>query len=136
MTDILLEIKGINKEFSGVPVLRDINLDIVRGEILGIIGENGAGKSTLMKILSGIYTPTSGQLTFEDKPVVIREPSDAKKLGISLIPQEFNLVKDLTVFDNIFLGSELVQRNGLLDTKRMKERTDQPAPRTWGRHQT
>ena len=123
MTDILLKTEAICKEFSGVPVLKDIDLEIVRGEVLGIIGENGAGKSTLMKIMGGIYTPTSGKLIFEGRPVVIREPSDAKKLGISLIPQEFNLVKDLTVYDNIFLGSEIRQRNGLLDKKKMMART-------------
>ncbi len=123
MTDILLKTEAIGKEFSGVPVLKGIDLEIVRGEVLGIIGENGAGKSTLMKILGGIYTPTSGQISFEGRPVTIRAPSDAKKLGISLIPQEFNLVKDLTVYDNIFLGSEIRQRNGLLDKKAMQART-------------
>ncbi|HRA66325.1 MAG TPA: ATP-binding cassette domain-containing protein, partial [Caldilinea sp.] len=81
MTDILLKTEAIYKEFSGVPVLKGIDLEIVRGEVLGIIGENGAGKSTLMKILGGIYTPTSGQISFEGRPVTIRAPSDAKKLG-------------------------------------------------------
>jgi ribose transport system ATP-binding protein len=123
MTDVLLSTQAICKEFSGVPVLKDIDLEIVRGEVLGIIGENGAGKSTLMKILGGIYTATSGQVIFEGHPVQIREPADAKKLGISLIPQEFNLVNDLTVYDNIFLGAEIVTRGGLLDKKRMMERT-------------
>lgn len=123
MTDILLQTEAISKEFSLVPVLKNINLEIVRGEVLGIVGENGAGKSTLMKILGGIYTPTSGRILFEGHPVVIREPVDAKRLGISLIPQEFNLVKDLTVYENIFLGWEIVRRNGLLDKKQMKERT-------------
>ena len=123
MTDILLKTEAICKEFSGVPVLKNIDLEIVQGEVLGIIGENGAGKSTLMKILGGIYTPTSGQVIFDGRPVTIREPGDAKKLGIGLIPQEFNLVKDLTVYDNIFLGAELTTRGGLLDKKQMMART-------------
>ena len=76
-----------------------------------------------MKILSGIYTPTSGVIVFEEKAVVIEDPLAAKKLGISIIPQEFNLVNDLTVYDNIFLGSEIRKKNGLLDKKRMMERT-------------
>jgi ribose transport system ATP-binding protein len=123
MTNVLLKTEAICKDFSGVQVLKHIDLEIVRGEVLGIIGENGAGKSTLMKILGGIYTPSSGQITFEGRPVAIRGPADAKRLGISLIPQEFNLVKDLTVYDNIFLGSEITQRNGLLDKKKMMART-------------
>jgi ribose transport system ATP-binding protein len=119
----LLGTKNICKEFSSVPVLKNINIEIVSGEILGIIGENGAGKSTLMKIFSGIYTPTSGEILFEEKKVSIPDPLSAKNLGISILPQEFNLVKDLTVYDNIFLGSEMRKRSGLLDKKRMMERT-------------
>ena len=125
MNKYLLKTQNICKEFSSVPVLKDISIDVIRGEILGIIGENGAGKSTLMKILSGIYIPTSGQILFEEKTVVIEDPHDAKKLGISIIPQEFNLVKDLTVYDNIFLGSEIRKKNGLLDKKSMMERTNE-----------
>jgi len=123
MTDVLLKIDGISKEFSTVPVLKHIDLEVMRGEVLGIVGENGAGKSTLMKIVSGIYTPTSGHLIFEGKPVEIREPLDAMRAGISLIPQEFNLVNDLAVYENVFLGRELRLRSGLLDKKRMMERT-------------
>lgn len=123
MTDILLKTEAICKEFSGVPVLKNIDLEIVQGEVLGIIGENGAGKSTLMKILAGVYTPTSGQITFEGHKVEIHQPGDAKKLGIGLIPQEFNLIKDLTVYDNIFLGAEITTRSGLLDKKQMMART-------------
>ena len=123
MTDVLLRVEEISKEFSTVPVLKHIDLDVIRGEVLGIVGENGAGKSTLMKIISGIYTPTSGRLIFEGEPVEIREPLDAMKIGISLIPQEFNLVKDLAVYENVFLGRELRRRNGLLDKKAMMSRT-------------
>jgi ribose transport system ATP-binding protein len=119
----LLKTVDIGKEFSSVPVLQKINIEIIRGEILGIIGENGAGKSTLMKIFSGIYTPTSGEIRFEGRKVSIPDPLAAKNLGISILPQEFNLVQDLTVYDNIFLGSEIRKRSGLLDKKRMMRRT-------------
>jgi ribose transport system ATP-binding protein len=123
--ECLLKTIGIGKEFSSVPVLRDINIEIFRGEILGIIGENGAGKSTLMKIFSGIYTPTSGEIRFEGKRAVIPDPLSAKNLGISILPQELNLVKDLTVYDNVFLGSEIRKKSGLLDKKRMMQRTSE-----------
>jgi ribose transport system ATP-binding protein len=119
----LVRTENIAKTFSSVPVLQNINIEIRRGEILGVIGENGAGKSTLMKILSGIYTPSSGRILFEGKKVEIRRPIDAKRIGISIIPQEFNLINDLSVYDNIFLGSELVHRSRLLNKSLMKART-------------
>ena len=125
MNECLVKTYKICKEFSSVPVLTNITIEVIRGEILGIVGENGAGKSTLMKILSGIYTLTSGEIFFEKKKVVVNNPLDAKNLGISIIPQEFNLVNELTVYDNIFLGSEIVKKNGLLDKKRMMERTNE-----------
>jgi ribose transport system ATP-binding protein len=123
MSETLLETRSISKDFSSVYVLRDVNVQVIKGEILGIIGENGAGKSTLMKILSGIHAPTSGDILFEGKPVYIHEPLDAKRLGIGLIPQEFNLIRELTVYDNVFLGSELRRKNGLLDKKAMMTKT-------------
>jgi ribose transport system ATP-binding protein len=119
----LVRTENIGKSFLSVPVLQNINIEIRRGEILGVIGENGAGKSTLMKILSGIYLPSSGNVFFEGLKVDIRKPSDAKRIGISIIPQEFNLIKDLSVYDNIFLGSERVQKSRLLDKRLMKART-------------
>jgi len=112
----VLSIKNINKAFSGVKVLNDINLEIQSGEVFGILGENGAGKSTLLKIICGIYTPTSGSIFLKDKRVSINTPTEAKKLGISMIPQEFNLIPTLSVFENIFLGSEL--KSGLLLNKK------------------
>ncbi|MGA2381357.1 MAG: ATP-binding cassette domain-containing protein, partial [Spirochaetia bacterium] len=123
MGNTLVRAENIGKSFSSVPVLQNINLEIRRGEILGVIGENGAGKSTLMKILSGIYTPSSGSVFFEGAKAEIRKPIDAKRIGISIIPQEFNLIKDLSVYDNIFLGSELVQKSRLLNKSLMKART-------------
>jgi ribose transport system ATP-binding protein len=123
MADVLVQTEGIGKDFSSVWVLRGITVGIRTGEILGIIGENGAGKSTLMKILSGVYTPSEGRLLLDGAEVSIRTPEDAKRLGIRLIPQEFNLVPDLNVYENVFLGNELQRRGGLLDRKEMIRRT-------------
>ncbi|OHE57841.1 MAG: ABC transporter ATP-binding protein, partial [Treponema sp. GWA1_62_8] len=121
--EILAKTRGITKEFSSVRVLQDISIEIRKGEIFGIIGENGAGKSTFIKILSGIYEPTSGSLEFDGKTVEFSGPAEARRAGVSLIPQEFNLVADLCVYENIFLGAEPRRPSGLLDKKRMIART-------------
>jgi ribose transport system ATP-binding protein len=123
MSDVLVRTAGITKEFSSVRVLSDISVEIRKGEILGIIGENGAGKSTFIKILSGIYTPTKGAIEFDGKVVELREPKDAKRMGVSVIPQEFNLVSTLNVYENIFLGDEMRRASGLLDRGGMIRRT-------------
>lgn len=117
----LLTVKNIVKEFSGIRVLDNVSLSLHAGEVLGIIGENGAGKSTLLKIISGIYTPTEGIIEVEGRTVGISDSGAARKLGITMIPQEFNLVNDLNVFENIFLGREL-RRGFLLDKSAMIDR--------------
>ena len=89
MISPILQIDNIIKEFSGVRVLHRITLDIFPGEVLGILGENGAGKSTLLKIISGIYSKTSGTFKLEGEELVLRSPADAKRVGIAMIPQEF-----------------------------------------------
>jgi ribose transport system ATP-binding protein len=124
LTTPLLSVQHIHKAFSGVQVLNDINMDIQSGEVFGILGENGAGKSTLLKIICGIYTPTSGKLTLKGDDVEIQTPMEAKHLGISMIPQEFNLIPTLSVFENIFLGSE-IKKGILLDKKQMRKKTRQ-----------
>ena len=116
----ILEIKSMTKAFSGVTVLDSVSLNLRRGEILGLIGENGAGKSTLIKIINGIYTPTGGSLALNGEPIDVRDAQSAKKLGIAMVPQEFNLVDSLNVFENIFLGSEPRKKSGLLDKTRMR----------------
>lgn len=122
----ILELDGITKEFSGVRVLDNISLQIKRGEVMGLIGENGAGKSTLIKIISGIYQPTSGILRLNGAAVEVPDYIAAKKLGISIVPQEFNLINTLMVYENIFLGNEIRLKSGLLDKVRMRElATDQ-----------
>ena len=121
MPQPVLAFDSIVKEFSGVRVLHGVSADVYPGEVTGILGENGAGKSTLLKIASGVYTPTSGHVKMEGDVVRIKSPVDAKALGITMIPQEFNLVSSLNVFENIFLGNELKKRN-ILDKSAMRER--------------
>jgi ribose transport system ATP-binding protein len=101
---VLLEMKDIGKSFPGVKALQGVSLSVREGQVHALLGENGAGKSTLIKILSGAYTKDEGEIVFEGQPVSIRSPLDAQALGISTIYQEFNLAKDLTVAENIFLG--------------------------------
>lgn len=122
MGEILVQTESVGKEFSSVWVLRGITVEVRAGEILGIIGENGAGKSTFMKILAGIYAPSAGRILVDGREVAIRTAEDAKRLGIRLIPQEFNLVPDLNVYENVFLGNELRNRAGLLDRRAMRRR--------------
>lgn len=123
MADVLVRARDLRKEFSGVPVLLDVDAEIRRGEILALIGENGAGKSTFMKILSGIYEATSGNLEFDGRKAQFRTPAEARSAGVSIVPQEFNLAADLTVAENVFLGTELRGRFGLPDRERMRKRT-------------
>jgi ribose transport system ATP-binding protein len=118
----ILRLENINKAFSGVQVLHNINVSIHRGEVLGLLGENGAGKSTLLKIISGLHAATSGRVYLQGKQINIKKPSDAKKYGIAMIPQEFNLVSSLNVFENVFLGQEL-KKGRLLDKTTMRART-------------
>lgn len=125
MPEALIRTEKIRKDFSTVTVLKDISIDLQAGETLGLIGENGAGKSTLMKILSGIYQPTAGSIFLEGRPARFRGPSDAKKAGISIVPQEFNLCPDLSVSENIYLGDEIRGAGGLLDRVAMRKRTQE-----------
>jgi len=119
---VLLEMKGIGKTFPGVKALEGMNLTIREGQVHALLGENGAGKSTLIKILSGAYTKDEGEIFFEGQPVDIRGPQDAQALGISTIYQEFNLARDLTVAENIFLG-HLPTKGIAVDWARVKERS-------------
>ena len=104
--DVLLRMENISKAFPGVQALDNVNLEVRAGEIHGLIGENGAGKSTLMKILSGVYTKDSGRLYLNGQPVEILGPHHAQQLGIAIIYQEFNLMPNLTVAENVFIGRE------------------------------
>jgi ribose transport system ATP-binding protein len=107
---------GIVKTFPGVKALDGVSFDVREGEVHALVGENGAGKSTLMKVLAGAYRADAGTIEVDGKPVAIDGPRAAEALGIGMIYQEFNLVPDLRVVDNILLGHEPVER-GLLDRK-------------------
>ena len=102
----LLWMENVSKTFPGVKALDDVSLHVHAGEILGLIGQNGAGKSTLMKILSGVYTIDQGAIYLEGKPTAIHSPHHAQQLGISIIYQELNLMPNLSVMENIFVGRE------------------------------
>ena len=104
--DLLLEARGVSKGFPGVQALADMHLELRRGEVLALVGENGAGKSTLMKLLSGIHPPDAGQFFLDGAPLTVSGPRDALEQGISIIHQEFNLMPDLTVAQNVFIGRE------------------------------
>ena len=119
---ILLEMKGIGKTFPGVKALEGVNLTIREGQVHALLGENGAGKSTLIKILSGAYSKDEGEIFFEGQPVEIRGPHDAQALGISTIYQEFNLARNLTVAENIFLG-HLPRKGAAVDWAKVKARS-------------
>ena len=118
----LLRMEGISKHFPGVQALRQVSLDVHPGECLGLVGENGAGKSTLMKVLSGVYAPDEGQLVLDGQPVTLASPRQAQALGIAIIYQEFNLMPNLSVTENIFIGRE-PNTAGLVRWRAMHRRT-------------
>lgn len=119
----MLEIRAVSKSFPGVQALRNVSFDVQTGEIHALVGENGAGKSTLMKILSGVYTDYTGEVVLDGAPLALRNPHDAQRHGIGIIHQELNLVAELTVAENIFLGRELHTRFGGIDSQRMERET-------------
>lgn len=119
MSDLLLEVKDLNKVFPGVKALDDVQLNIRRGEVHSLMGENGAGKSTLIKIISGVYERTSGTIFFDGKEYNPFNMAEANRLGISTIFQELDLVPTQTVYENMFLGREIINNYGKLDRDEM-----------------
>jgi len=115
----ILEMRGIAKQFPGMRALDGVDFRAFSGEVMALMGENGAGKSTLMKILCGAYPRTAGQIAFQGKPLEIQGPRDAQLKGISIIYQELNLVQELSIAENIFLGREPVTRLRKIDWNRL-----------------
>lgn len=118
----MLSMRGIGKGFLGVRVLSGVDLEVTAGEVHAVVGENGAGKSTLMKIICGVHAPDEGTIEIDGRPVSFGHPIEAQRSGIAIIHQEFNLLPERTVAENVFLGREPVRR-GLVDRAAMEEAT-------------
>jgi ABC-type sugar transport system ATPase subunit len=123
----IVELKGISKRFGGIHALKDVDLELRRGEIMGIVGDNGAGKSTLMKILSGAYLADDGEIYVNGTKARIRNPQDAANLGIGMIYQDLALFNNFDVAKNIFVGRECTRGplKLLLDKKRMYKEAEE-----------
>lgn len=120
----MLIAKNITKHFAGVTALNQVNLELYPGKVNAIVGENGAGKSTLMKILSGVHTQYEGSIIFKGQKMQFSSTRDAEAAGIAIIHQELNLVPELSISENIFLGREPVNGIGILDKAKMKQQTE------------
>jgi ribose transport system ATP-binding protein len=121
----MLVAENITKTFSGVTALKDVCLELYPGKVNAIVGENGAGKSTLMKILSGVYSTFEGRIIFNNLETRFRNTRDAQDAGIAIIHQELNLVPDLSIMENVFLGREITNTFGLLDHQKMWKQTEE-----------
>jgi len=118
----LLRARGITKSFLGNVVLQDADIDLVPGQVHGLVGENGAGKSTLMKVLAGVYQPDAGSIEIDGEPQHFGHPLQAQHAGVATVFQEFNLLPDRTIAQNIYLGRE-PRKGPLVDTGRMRRDT-------------
>ena len=123
MSEYILEMRDIKKQFGHVKVLHGVTLQIKPGEVHALMGENGAGKSTLMKILMGIYTADAGEILLNDQNIAFKNPREAMDHGISMIHQELNSLYDMPVYENIFIGREKRTALGLVDKKGMIQET-------------
>ncbi len=121
----LLCMRNICKSFNGIPVLKQVELTIEKGEVHALLGENGAGKSTLMNILAGVFPADSGEMEFDEKKIKKMTIQQSEKMGIAFVHQELNLFNDLKVYENIFLMKEYKRKTGALDKKRMIRETQQ-----------
>jgi ribose transport system ATP-binding protein len=122
---VKIEMRGICKSFGQNQVLKDAGFSLQSGEVHALMGENGAGKSTLMKILTGVYTKDVGTILVDGKEVMYKNPQEAEKAGIVFIHQELNVVFDLTVEENLFLGKEITTYFGFCNNKAMREKSEQ-----------
>jgi simple sugar transport system ATP-binding protein len=117
----LYELQGISKSFGHVEALKDVDVQVYKGEIIGLVGDNGAGKSTLIKILSGIYAADSGTIRYKENVVRINSYRDSQALGIATIYQDRALVDSVSIYRNIFMGNEILTPFRFLDKKKMRK---------------
>jgi simple sugar transport system ATP-binding protein len=123
MEEYRLELRNVSKYFGEVQALKDINLQLGRNEVVGLLGDNGAGKSTLIKIITGYHQPTSGDIYFNGQKVENLSVPKARELGVETVYQERALAELQTLWRNIFLGRELCNKLGFLDIQRMRDET-------------
>ncbi|WP_186788168.1 ATP-binding cassette domain-containing protein [Spiroplasma clarkii] len=114
----ILRLKNIFKKFGDVMALKGVSLNSYEGLCMAVLGENGAGKSTLMNIISGVHQKTSGEMLYLNQEYIPKNTKDAEKLGVVIIHQELNTVNDMTVLDNVFLGSEIRTNLGTINYKK------------------
>jgi simple sugar transport system ATP-binding protein len=122
MSDVFLRAANINKSFAGVHALKGVNLTVRKGEVRCLIGENGCGKSTLIKIISGVYTPDSGEIEIEGHKYSKLTPSEAMNRGIQVIYQDFSIFPNLSVANNIAMNTLRVEKKKFVDWKKIRER--------------
>jgi len=125
MKNSILEVKNIHKAFPGVVALNDVSIQFDSGTVHALLGENGAGKSTLIKIISGVHQPTNGSVILEGNKLSHLNVKKSMKLGITAIQQELNLIPELTIAENVFLGNEKVSFLGILNRRRMIQLTQE-----------
>ncbi|MGP1396254.1 MAG: ATP-binding cassette domain-containing protein [Inquilinaceae bacterium] len=129
MTTPIIACRGLQKWYSGVHALKNVSLDVLPGEVVGLVGDNGAGKSTLIKILSGVHAPDAGDIHIDGTPVRIRNPKHAMRLGIETIYQYNSMVPTMSIARNLFIGREPMKVSafgfGLMDFRRMREESVQ-----------
>ena len=121
--DVILEVRGIAKEFPGVHALSGVDLSVRSGEVHALVGENGAGKSTLIKILAGVYRRDAGEILFDGAPIELHSAHDSLERGIKVVFQELALIKGLSVAENVFLESFPLRKNRTIDWKTLNART-------------
>lgn len=118
----IISLKGIDKSFGGVHAVKDVSIDIKKGQIHGLVGANGAGKSTLIKTLAGVHQPDKGEIYYKGEPIEINNPHEARDYNLSFIHQELNLIQDFTVLENMTLGLAKESTLGIIKWDEMKNR--------------
>jgi ribose transport system ATP-binding protein len=121
--EAILKMEAISKSFPGVKALDNVHLNVYEGEVMALLGENGAGKSTLMKILSGVYKKDSGDIIYKGEKIEVNSPAESTRKGIAIIHQELNLISNMTVYENVYLGRELTNSLGVLNRAEMIKNT-------------
>ena len=124
MPEELLRLQNIYKNFGNVKVLKDINININKGEVVALIGDNGAGKSTLIKVITGVHKPSTGKVFFKKDEVNIKSVAQSRKMGIEAVYQERALCDQQELWRNIFAGREITNTLGFLDVKKQRKEAE------------